>query len=246
MFDIFPRSITPGLTARWCLAVVTALLAALPAGIVTGQETGSAAPPVAQAEGKFAPGPAIEQPQPQRRLPASQRPARIVLDPVEPELFAREIAAILSRPAPGVPMKIGFGREVEQLKSSSQTAGQLTWAAVNGGRIAAITLVSPAATGLRLGLLIDTVPAAALLRFYAPKEEGAKVVEVTGRTVMETVARNIEAGDHSEAGRTYWSPMLTGEELTVEIELPAGVAPDEMRFAIPQITHILLGSSAGK
>jgi len=33
MFDIFPRSITPGLTARWCLAVVTALLAALPAGI---------------------------------------------------------------------------------------------------------------------------------------------------------------------------------------------------------------------
>jgi len=176
-----------------------------------------------------------QQVQPQRRLPGSHRPTRIALEPVAEARLHMEKSTPLSGRS-GDMEKIGFGREVEELRSSSQTAKQLAWTAVDHGRIAAVTLVSPKAAGLRLGLLIETLPDSAVLRFYVP--EKGPVIEVTGRQVMETIARNIKAGDHSEAGRTYWSPPIAGEAITVEIELPAGVSPQELRLSMPRLMHV--------
>ncbi|PTL35001.1 hypothetical protein CLG94_12335 [Candidatus Methylomirabilis limnetica] len=66
-----------------------------------------------------------------------------------------------------------------------------------------------------------------------------QVFEVSGQEIMETLARNRAAGDTSDEARTYWLPVIDGQEMTVEIELPAGVAPDTVMFSIPRVSRLL-------
>src|SRR5665811_2003643 len=65
-----------------------------------------------------------------------------------------------------------------------------------------------------------------------------QVFEVSGQEIMKTIARNLAAGDKSDEARTYWSPVIDGQEITVEVELPTGVSPDEVRFSIPRVSHL--------
>lgn len=137
---------------------------------------------------------------------------------------------------PGVPLKIGFSRDVPMLRNTSQTAALMVWTAVPGGQVAAISITSPDALGVRLGMLVETLPATALVRFYA---QGAdQVFEVSGHEIMETIARNLAAGDKSDEARTYWSPVIDGQEIMVEIDLPIGVSPVEVVFSIPRVSHL--------
>ena len=137
---------------------------------------------------------------------------------------------------PGVPLKIGFSRDVPQLRTLSQASALMAWTGVSGGQIAAISVTSPEALGVRLGLLVEKLPTTAQLRFYA---QGAdQVFEVSGQEIMETIARNMAAGDKTDEGRTYWSPVIDGQEITVEIELPTGVSTNEVMISIPRVSHL--------
>lgn len=214
-----------------CLVAGLAALTLLASGFTYGQDVREAAP-VLHAEGEFAP--ARERAQPQRRLPQSQLPAHVVLDPVSTARLKMEATAQSSKL--GVPLKIGFSRDVPMLRTSPQTSALMIWSSIPGGQAAAISITSPDALGVRLGLLIEKLPNTALLRFYT---QGAnQVFEVSGDEIMETISRNLAAGDKSDDARTYWSPVIEGQEITVEIELPAGVSPDEVRFSVPRVSHL--------
>ncbi|MFS8087060.1 MAG: trypsin-like serine peptidase, partial [Acidobacteriota bacterium] len=171
---------------------------------------------------------------PQRLLPQSQLPAKVVLDPVPAARLNMEATAQPSKP--GVPLRIGFSRDVPMLRNTAQTSALLLWTSVPGAQVAAISITSPEALGVRLGLLIERLPATALLRFYA---QGAdQVFEVSGEEIMATIARNLAAGENGEEARTYWAPVIDGQEVTMEIELPAGVSPDDVMFSIPRVSHL--------
>lgn len=211
-----------------------AVLSVLASGVATGQDSRDIAPLGQHTEGEFAPAPASVRSQPQRRLPQSSLPAQVILDPVSSQKMQMEATAQPSKP--GVPLKIGFSRDVPTLRTSPQTSALMVWSSVSGGQVAAISITSPDALGVRLGLLVENLPTTALLRFYA---QGAdQVFEVSGQEIMETIARNLAAGDKSDEARTYWSPVINGQEITVEIELPAGVYPDEVMFSIPRVSHL--------
>jgi len=162
-----------------------------------------------------------------------QQPVQLVLEPVSSQKLAAE--SLNQSAKAGIPLKIGFSREVPMLASHSQTDAQLRWTATATGQVAAISLRSPSAVGLRLGLLIENLPDAALLRFYA--QAGGPVHQVTGLEIMQLLARNLDAGDHTDAARTYWSPAIDGQEITLEIELPIGVSGHEVLFSVPQVSH---------
>ena len=69
----------------------------------------------------------------------------------------------------GVPLQIGFGRPVQAAANAVSTAKLLSWTTTtNGGKVAALELKSVTATGLRIGVLIKSLPAEAQLRFYTP------------------------------------------------------------------------------
>ncbi len=133
---------------------------------------------------------------------------------------------------PGLPHKIGFSRDIPGLAGSS-----LKWRpAPGGGNIAAISVTSPGALGVRLGILIQNLPAGAALRFYA--QSSGDSIAVPAQNVLNKIQRNLRAGDATDEGRTYWSPYIDGPEATLELELPAGTTPDSAGISIPRILHM--------
>ncbi len=186
------------------------------------------------AEGAFVPPTARALAMPKRLLPLSSAPVRVALERLDAARLDKEA---LDQPAgTGVPIKVGFNRDVPALREPSQAAAMLAWSVVGESRVAAISVVAPGAVGIRLGLQVQKLPAESVLRFYAPVS--GQVFQVSGREVMETLARNREAGDGSAQGQTYWSPVIDNEEATLEVELPAGMSPDAAQFAIPQVSHL--------
>nr|WP_315243268.1 trypsin-like peptidase domain-containing protein [uncultured Albidiferax sp.] len=137
----------------------------------------------------------------------------------------------------GVPQQIGLSREVAATGTLVATSALLQWqTTAAGGRVAAISIDSGLAVGLRLGVLVKSLPASATLRVYA--QGAGKAYTMAAQDVLDTLARNRAAGDTSEAARTYWAPMVEGTEATLEIELPAQVATAGVEIAIPRVSHL--------
>ena len=168
-----------------------------------------------------------------RRASAFPPPHSITIGPVFHEKISAETGAA---PRPGTPHKIGFGRDIAELGRTADTAARLQWQNTpQGGKIAAFSITSPQAAGVRLGVLVRRLPAEATLRFY-PQGAGA-AYEISAKEVLESLQRNLDAGDSSDEARTYWSPYVEGEEATLEIELPLGISPDALEIAIPRVSH---------
>ena len=89
---------------------------------------------------------------------------------------------------------------------------------------------------MRVGVRVHQLPDTAILRFFAPGSP--RTPETTGAMVNASVRQNRAAGATSETAETYWSPLIQGEALTLEIELPAGVDPRTVRIALPRLSHL--------
>lgn len=139
----------------------------------------------------------------------------------------------------GKAMQVGFPRDVIQAKDSAATGQLLQWSATaDGGQITALSFRSGAAEGIRIGVAVQSLPPDATIRFYASGSTAA--VEVTGKTINDSLAQNLAAGDSSEDGRTYWGPFLKGQTGILEIELPKDVAASTVVIAVPKISHFFL------
>ena len=144
----------------------------------------------------------------------------------------------------GKPLQIGFNREVAQTGTLAATKQVFKWqATVAGGQVAAINFSSIGAKGLRIGLLVTQLPASATLRFYA--KGAASAYEIKGAEILRILATNLAAGDTSDAGRTYWGPVVDGTDTTLEIELPAGVGTDAVDVSIPKVSHLFMSMKEG-
>jgi V8-like Glu-specific endopeptidase len=143
----------------------------------------------------------------------------------------------------GTPLQVGFGRTLAPLATESAMGWQLAWASSpEGGWIGAVSVTSTAASALRIGLRVEALPAAATLRFHGRGD--GEVFEVTAAQIHATIARNLEAGEAAEAARTYWSPAVESDTIVVEIELPRGASPAEVRIAAPMVSHLMTRASA--
>ncbi len=133
--------------------------------------------------------------------------------------------------------QIGIARDLTELARESAMSSALRWYATsNKGSVAAITITSPNAHQIRLGVLVQQLPAQAVLRVYAPGQP--KQHEIPAQEVLTSLAANRDAGDFSTEARTYWTPPTAGETTTLEIELPPGVSPEQVVISIPRLSHI--------
>ncbi|MEY4426969.1 MAG: hypothetical protein RL535_1267 [Pseudomonadota bacterium] len=141
----------------------------------------------------------------------------------------------------GKPLQIGFGRVVAQTATATATQRLLSWNTnPSGSQVAAINFSSTGAKGMRIGLLINQIPDTAVLRFYS---KGAPTAfEVQGSEVLAVIAKNLAAGDKTDAGRTYWAPAVDGADATIEIEIPKNVASSAVSIAVPSISHIFMSN----
>ncbi len=153
------------------------------------------------------------------------------------EVSAAELQAQSTpSPKPGAPRKTGFSRSITQLADATKTAANLNWrTSTNGGAIAAISVTSPGALGIRLGVVVVKLPPQATLRFYA--QSSGNSINIPAQKILSAIKQNQAAGDSSARAMTYWSPHIDGPELTLEIELPPGVGPDQVQIALPSLVH---------
>ncbi|HEX5475945.1 MAG TPA: trypsin-like peptidase domain-containing protein [Vicinamibacterales bacterium] len=139
-----------------------------------------------------------------------------------PPVAARELSAAASRQS--APMLVGFPRSLPGPAAAALTPEHLRWTPVASGQAASVMVRSPGAAALRLALLLDRAPAGTQVRFFGR----------AGQTVYGPYA----AADML-AANPFWSPVIEGDAAGIEFVLPTGAAPGELRFSVPQVSHLL-------
>ena len=121
-------------------------------------------------------------------------------------------------------LAVGYARPVPAADATVRLS-ELTWQAVAGGmRAAQLTVSSPGAAAIRIGLSLADAPPGLLLRFQG-SGSGATVF---GPVSVGTVARD----------EVYWSPVLEGDAGTIELALPVAVDPGAAVIGVPTISHL--------
>jgi lysyl endopeptidase len=144
----------------------------------------------------------------------------------------------------GAPRQVGYARTVEQLQTAQGVRRQLQWARLpEGGAIAAVSVTSPGAAAVRAALRVGDLPPTATLRFSAPGDVAAR--EVPAEALLAALQRNRDAGESGAAARTYWSPVVAGDTIVIEVELPPGADPDEVAFTTPLVSHLTARPAGG-
>lgn len=194
----------------------------------------------------------VEQPALVTQVEAYQRPApsltlkrEIITSPDDRPVPAvvrlSRLDASSAAPGPataGRPLRIGSARAIAQASDPQRMRGLLQFkpGAAGAGPTAAVSFTSPGAAGLRLGLRVDGLPAAARVRGYA--QGRATAFELSGSDILAAVQRNRDAGDVSDHGRTFWTPVVESEEVTLEISLPPGTPADAVQVSVPMLSHV--------
>ena len=146
--------------------------------------------------------------------------------------------------AEGAPRQVGYARTVDPLQTAQGVRRQLQWVRLpEGGAVAAVSVTSPGAAAVRAALRVGDLPPAATLRFSAPGDTGAR--EVGAEAVLAALARNRDAGESGAAARTYWSPIVAGDTIVIEVELPRGAEPGEVAFTTPLVSHLTAAPAGG-
>lgn len=144
-------------------------------------------------------------------------------------------------PANGIgPVKIGFARDLPADFSQVLDPASLTWTATDdGGQTAVVTLKSPDAKALRLGIMVYQLPDTVQLRFFGQEGSASAVTAVTGVEVARVTSRDRANRDQdAKEPVLYWSPVIDGDTLGVEIYVPAGLASSSLKIALPQASHL--------
>ncbi|RYF25041.1 MAG: serine protease [Comamonadaceae bacterium] len=156
--------------------------------------------------------------------------ARVALGPIS------QAKLLAAAPLVGA-RQIGESRSVDSTATAQSLGRLLQWSTTaQGGLKAAVSITAQGAHGMRLGVLVDQLPESAVLRIYR-QDRATAVYEIPAVAVLQAIARNQQAGDTSEAARLWWTPDAGGDETTLEIELPPGVAASAVQVAVPQISH---------
>ncbi len=141
--------------------------------------------------------------------------------------------------------QIGLGRKIAELDSVTTFASRLQWTTgSDGSQRAAIRFVSSGAAGTRLVLDVRHIDAHTKLRFYA--QGAATATEVTGTQVIDALAVNELSKAGASGNHLYFAPYVEGEDLTMQIELPAGVATSTLQINVPQLSHLFQSPTAAK
>ena len=138
------------------------------------------------------------------------------------------------------PRQVGLGRDLPPGLAQRDLGTVLPWApAAAGGQAALLLLESPGAVALRLGLRVTRLPEAAELRFFPliGGEPGPTLALLTGAAINALLAANRAAGEAGPDVSTYWSPVVAGEALGVEIYLPRGIDPAAVAVRASRLSH---------
>lgn len=145
----------------------------------------------------------------------------------------------------GKPRRIGLAREVTPTQSHAATASFLKWEnSARGGKVAAVSFSSREALAVHLGLVVRKMPLGRRRSGLHP--EGSTVTELLGSEILTSIHRNVDKDGDSEAARTFWTPLVEGEEATLEIELAPGSPVESLVISMPRLSHVFVMPTMSK
>ena len=110
------------------------------------------------------------------------------------------------------------------------------WTSLDDGSIvSALSLTSPGALAMRVGIRAEIVPGAEI-RFFSADTAASDAEQPVADRAFPVVTRE----DFLEGGEpeVLWSPAVEGEALGIEIVLPSREALSTFSFRIEQVSHI--------
>lgn len=168
----------------------------------------------------------------------------ISLGAIEPELVASLRAKRANARQNGQPLQIGFARDLAP-SDAALNWGALNWEALpDGGMAARISIRSEGAEALRAAFM----PVLSLNARTGDRVELSQLADTVDLALAQVTLRFAGSGQPGEVftvggsdldmtGLT-WSPVVTGDTMTVEIQLARGVPTDSFSLAVPQISHL--------
>ena len=169
-----------------------------------------------------------------RRLRLDYTTNRISLRIALPETSAASAAAPAEARGNG-PLVIGHARELPR-EFRGDLSPHLDWTPIDDGSIvSALTVTSPGALGMRVGVRADMVPGAEIRFFSADAAEEDARQAGTDRTFPVVTREDFHEGGEPEI---LWSPTVEGEALGIEITLPSREALSTFSFRLERISHI--------
>ena len=133
------------------------------------------------------------------------------------------------------PLQIGFNRDIPADLARTLEPQNLVWAAMGDGAVTALSVRSPGAAALRLALDVRDLPAGAELRFFG-FESGADAFGPF--TAADVLAEPTASAP--EAGRRFWSPIVPGDTIAVEIFVPASSDVRSLSLNATSVSHLLM------
>ncbi|MBF5002832.1 trypsin-like serine peptidase [Diaphorobacter caeni] len=176
-----------------------------------------------------------------RGAATSQAIANVALSAPSSTLKSSTLTAAVDA-KPGTPIQIGVQREVSATASVAATSALLAWKPTDSGAsVAAIAFDSPTAQGVRLGVLVQQLPAKAVLRFY--DAAGGEAVEVTAAELQTQTEQLRNSGADDQVARTYWSPEFGGARTILEVEIAAAADASQVQIAVPTLSHFAFSAA---
>ena len=169
-----------------------------------------------------------------RRLRLDYTTNRLSLRIALPETSAASAAAPAGARGNG-PLVIGYARELPR-EFRGDLSPHLDWTPIDDGSIvSALSVTSPGALAMRVGVRAEMVPGAEI-RFFSV-DAAAEDAQQDGmdRTFPVVTREDFHEGGEPEI---LWSPTVEGEALGIEITLPSREALSIFSFRLEQISHI--------
>jgi hypothetical protein len=151
----------------------------------------------------------------------------ILLDPLS-EQERDTIRSAIVRQDTTKKRKVGIGRSVPSPYCDTIDPGLFHWISLpEGGRVAVFSVKSPEAAALRVEIKVIHMPKGTELRFYNPTNPE----EVYGPCLIDQIRGQM-------VDDSFWSPVIEGNSIAIEIFLPKGLDCDDLSIAIPQVSHL--------
>lgn len=128
--------------------------------------------------------------------------------------------------------RIGMGRAVPGGAHAQALMQQLAWQpTLAGGHLASLQLRSEGAAALRVAFAAEALPADARVRVFPSR--GGEVAELSGAELLSGMQ-----GPRGGEREPYWLPTVSGDDVTLQVELAPGADPAALAFAVPMVSHL--------
>ena len=148
----------------------------------------------------------------------------------------------LGQSEPGIPLRVGVPIPIPDHRQGNLLA-DATWTTLAGGaQVTSLSLRSPRADRLRVALRA-TLPDGARVRFFALTQGEQPNYPVYSREDFERRGADRIDLDPNHTSGMLWSPIVDGDTLGMEIEIPASQRVHEASLQIVRTSH-LIGEAA--